>query len=1020
MSMDPRIVTRKLETLRAFAVEEVKTLPAWSRRTALHLEPGRYAFDGKWERTAIPDRIAAGRTVFYRTTLRVPAALPRDDAFLFFDLDDLEGQLFVNDEAYAGVDANHLRVPLPAGKSLRLVLEFLSVPKLFCKPEIAAKTGCFLGARVGVVDRAFEALCDELQFAFEAISVCSDERRKALLEKLVESTCLAIDLTLPREALVVEVQRARTVFRKQLATIQPDPEAGRVFAIGHSHIDTGWLWPIRESIRKCGRTFSTACRMLEQHDEYYFSCSQPQHYAYTKAHYPEVYRQIKRWVKAGRWGTDGAMWVEADCNITSGESLVRQILYGLDFFKREFGTTTRICWLPDVFGYNASLPQILKGCGIDHFYTYKLHWQARNVFPYSLFHWRGLDGSEILAHIPNAVNAYNGTPNPHQLSQHWDWHRQKAEYPEALFPYGYGDGGGGANDRMLGMLKTAQGSFPGLPALRTGPLGRFFDDIDKAAPDLPVWDGELYLETHRGTLSTQGRMKRANRTSELRLRDAEVLASMAALSNRKVSTKPLRQAWETTCLHQFHDILPGSSIGMVYDEALRDHETVQTTAGAVIDEALQAVMPSDRGASAGLCLFNSLSWPRHDVVCVEAPSKTIRSVIDADGEAHPVQIVKQYSGRSALVLDGAAVPAMGYSVLGFSSKACADSPVMTVTTTRLETPLYRIRLNRDGAITSLYDKTHKRQILERGKPANDLQLFQDGPELEDAWNVHATFEKRRYPFSGTTTVEVLETGPLRGIVRVTRQHRATTIEQDLIVYAHTPRIDFVTRVDWQERQTMLKAAFPVAIRSTRATYEVQFGAVERPTHHNTSWDAEKFEVAAQRWVDLSESGYGVSLLNDCKYGHDIRNNVLRITLLRGTTWPDPKADEGEHEFTYSLFPHAGNWTEAETVRRAWELNAPLTAVTPVQAAPYHRSLLTIDGPAIVQAMKPAEDGQGIILRLYEPHGARGPVTVRAPGISRVTETNLIEAPITDLKATNGRFRFSIRPFQIRTFKLKAQ
>ena len=1037
--MDSRIVQRKLEILRGMAVRDVKTIAGWSRRTAVHRGPGRYEFDGKWERSPVPDRVAAGRTVFYRTTLRVPATAPAADTLLLFDLNDLEGQLYVNGAAHAGVDLNHLRVPLPlrpvrearggpargrqargrsSGGSLRLMLEFLSVPGVFCRPELAGSTGCFAGARLGVLDRDFEALCDELQFAFEAVEVCPDERRRKLLEELVEETCLAFNLTLPREELRAEVHRAHALFGKKLSGIRPDPEAGRLFAVGHSHIDTAWLWPIRETIRKCGRTFSTACRMLEQYDHYYFSCSQPQLYAFTKEHYPEVYRQIKRWVKAGRWGTDGAMWVEPDCNVTSGESLVRQILYGLDFFKREFGTTTRVCWLPDVFGYNASLPQILKGCGIERFYTYKLHWQARDFFPHSLFRWRALDGSEVLAHIPRAVHGYNGIPTPDDLRQCWHWHRQKGVYPEVLFPYGYGDGGGGANDRMLGMVKVAQGPFPGVPAVRTGPLARFFDDIEQADPDLPVWDGELYLETHRGTLSTQGRMKRANRTSELCLREAEVLSSLSRLSGRRIATKPLREAWETTCRHHFHDILPGSSIGPVYEEALRDHVEVQAVAGEVIDRSLQALAPAGRGSAAGLCLFNSLGWARRDAVCAETPSGTVRSVIDADGRPHPVQVVSRGRGRSTLILDGVDVPPMGYAVFGLSSRAADGVPAMQITPSRLDTPLYRIRLNRDGAMTSLYDKANRREVLERGKPANDLQLFQDGPELEDAWNVHATFEKRRYPFEGATTVEVVESGPLRGVVRIRRTHRATTIEQDLAVYAHTPRIDFVTRVDWQERQTMLKAAFPVAVRSTRATYEIQFGAVERPTHRNTSWDREKFEVAAQRWVDLSEAAYGVSLLNDCKYGHDTRDNVLRITLLRGTTWPDPEADRGRHEFTCSLLPHAGNWTDAGTVRRAWELNVPVTTMAPVGSKPRHRSFLQVEGAAVVETLKPAEDGRGLILRLYEPHGARGPVSVRVPGISRVTETNLVEAPGEDVKVRNDRFRFPIKPFQIGTFRLQ--
>ena len=988
-------------------------------RTALHKGPDDYAFDGPWRKTSLPVHIPAGRTVFFRANLSVPAASDLETTFLSFGHQDLEGQLFINNKPYAGVDANHKRVPLPSRGSLKLLLEFLSVPLLFCKPELAGEEGRFTGGQLVRVDHAIEAYCYDIEYAFETVEVCPDERRRILLEQAIEASLLAVDLTLPADRLKDEIRSAQRIFTTHLKAINPDPEAGRLYAVGHAHIDTAWLWPIRETIRKCGRTFSTACRMMERHKHYNFACSQPQLYTYTKKHFPDVYKQIKKWVQSGRWGTDGAMWVEPDCNITSGESLIRQMLYGLDFFKREFGTRTSVCWLPDVFGYNAALPQILKGCGVDYFYTYKLHWQARNFFPHSLFRWRGLDGTEVLAHIPRAVFGYNGQPDPHQLTKCWEWHQQKAEYPEALFPYGYGDGGGGANDEFLNKLARAQTAFPGIPHVRTGTVNRFFEDIVKTDPELPVWDGELYLETHRGTLSTQGKMKRANRTSELLLRDAEIFASLATLSGKRVNTKPLREAWETTCLHQFHDILPGSSIGMVYDEALEDHCEVQEAASEVLDQALQALAPNRRSQPTSLYVGNSLSWARDDVFAAEVPSKSIKSLVDADGTAHPVQVIGHSGKRSTILCDGATIPAMGYSVFGLSNKPAADASELKVTTNRIETPLYRLRLNKDGAITSLFDKTCKREIVEKGSVANDLQLFQDGPETEDAWNVHATFEKRRYPIEGKTTLKVVENGPVRGILRVTRKHRRTTIEQDIVVYAHTPRIDFVTCIDWKERQTMLKAAFPVAVRSTRATCEIQFGAVERPTHDNTEWDEEKFEVAGHRWVDLSETGYGVSLLNDCKYGHDIKDNVLRITLLRSTTWPDPNADEGSHEFIYSLYPHKGNWTEAETVRRAWELNVQACSMAPVAEAPSAHSFVELEGPAVIETLKPAENGKGHILRLYEPLGARGKVTVTLnTKPAKVNSCNLVEEDEDTVALRKDRFSFSMNPFQIRTFRLQ--
>ncbi len=1015
--MDSRIIEEKLMILRGIASTPVLSFDSWSMRTAVHHGPEDYAFKAPWKRTTLPCPSVAGETVFFRADVTVPASVDLSICYFVFSVDQLEGQLRINGKAHAGVDPYHTRIPIPRTGKMRLELEFMTGAGIFCEPWLAGSLGRLDAAGICEIDHAIEAYCADVEYAQKVTSVCPDVRRLELLHAAIEDALIEVDLSLPRDRLIEEVRNGHRVLKRALGKIEPDPEAGRIYAVGHSHIDTAWLWPIRETIRKCGRTFSTACRLLERHKNYYFVCSQPQLYQYAKTYYPEVFREIKRWVKAGRWGTDGAMWIEPDCNVTSGESLIRQILIGLDFFKREFGTRTRICWLPDVFGYNASLPQILKGSGIDYFYTYKLHWQARNFFPHSLFRWRGLDGSEILAHIPRTWGAYNGTPDPFQVTEAWKNHQQKAEYPEVLFPYGHGDGGGGPTHEMLHMLTKSK--HPGIPAMRTGTLNHFFADVEKADPDLPVWDGELYLETHRGTLSTQGNMKRANRKSELLLRDAEIFASLAQLSGSRVNTKPLRQAWETTCLHQFHDILPGSSIATVYDEALADHAALQSSVETVVQGALSKLAPRPRkGAKRSLCVFNSLGWDRGDVIEAEVPTTNVASVIGQDGTSVPAQVVSRSGRKASIVFEPSAIAAMGFEVLGLSRDPVDDTSTLTVTKTRIETPLYRMRITPDGGIASLYDKANRREVFAARSVGYDLQLFQDGPEHEDAWNIHDTYNRRRYPFEGKTTLKVIEKGPVRGILRVTRKHRKSTIEQDIVVYAKTPRIDFVTRADWHQQQMLLKVAFPMAIRARRATYEIQFGAVERPTHRNTSWEEEKFEVAAQRWVDLSEAGYGVSVLNDCKYGHDTRDNVVRITLLRGTTWPDPQADQGSHTFTYSLYPHAGDWSGAETVRRAWELNVP-PRTEATTAAPTSMSGLTIDGPAAIESLKPAEDGKGHILRVYEPNGTRGTVKVRLPDcLKRVTACNFVEESTGPVALRSGSFRFPITPFQVRTFRLQ--
>ncbi len=1022
--MDYRVVGKKLQILQGLAIENSRPVTGWQARTADHIAPGEYRFDVPWRKTPVPVTFPAGKTVFLRTEVTVPAGLPLDRTYLSFDFPDMEGLLRLDGAAYAGIDWAHPRVVVPKRGRLEVELEFMSVPGIWQAPEPASRRGTFGGGSLCVVDREIESFCYDLRFAWETARTITDPRRKPLLDEAIEAALLAVDLTLPRERLLSEVARAGRLLRQKLGAIAPDREAGSLYAVGHTHIDTAWLWPLRETVRKCGRTFSTACRLMERFPDYRFTCSQPQLYQYTKQHHPEVFREIKKWVKTGRWETAGAMWVEADCNATSGESLIRQMLYGLDFFRKEFGTRPRMCWLPDVFGYPASLPTILAGCGVKYFYTYKLHWQAKNPFPVHLFRWRGLDGSEVVAHVVNHVGAYNNMMTPEHLAKGWDLYAQKAEYPEVIFPFGFGDGGGGVTEDMMEMFKRAKGQFPGLPAVRLGTAEGYFDDVVAARPALPLWDGELYVETHRGTYTTQSEMKRANRLTELRLREAEIIGSLASLAGQKFDAAALRGAWEATLLQQFHDILPGSSIGEVYAEALPSLARVQAEVGRVAEAGMAALGRTDIGGPANaLCVFNTLSWERQDVVTAEIPdAKGVRSITASDGTRHAVQVVGRSRGRATIVCRPGALPALGYAVLPLSSEpADAFDGKLSVSMTRIENDFFRIALNREGGITRLYDKRSRRDVLAPGTVGNELQLLQDGPEFEDAWNVHDTNDKRHYPFEGATTVRLVETGPVRGVVRVKRTHRGSTFEQDIVVYAGVARIDFVTRVDWQERQTLLKVAFPLDVRATRATYEVQFGACERATHRNTSWEQQKFEVPAQRWADLSETGFGVSLLNDCRYGYDALENVLRLTLLRSASWPDPQADRGRHEFTYALLPHAGGWAEGETVRRAWELNVPATA-RPVRCAagePEAHNFITIDGlDVVVETLKPAEDGRGLILRLYEPNGARGEATVRLrTPVKRVVECNLVEENGAAVTVRQGAFRVPVRPFAIRTFRL---
>ncbi len=1013
--MDERIIVKKLELVQGLSVEASIPIGPWEARTAEYLDPGEYRYLDEWTEVADGSRWPAGVTVFLRAKARVPADWDAERTMLSFSIETLEGLLSVNGATWSGVDHNHGRCPVPCAGELELLLEFDSVPRARCEPHLRQTTSSFGGGSLQLLDLEVEAAYYDFRFAFEACRAMDDGRRKELLAAALEDAMVAFTLAAPREVILAELAVARKLLSERIANIAPDAEGGRLFLTGHTHIDTAWLWPIKETVRKCGRTFSTAAWMMRKYPDYHFSCSQAQLYAYTGTHYPDVYARIKDLVAEGRWETTGAMWVEPDCNVASGEALIRQILHGLRFFKEEFGTRPRTCWLPDVFGYNAGLPQILAGCGIEFFWTWKLHWQSRNPFPYHLFWWQGVDGSRVLAHIPRlGGGGYNGDPTPEQLATAWQTYVQKGTYDQQLFPFGYGDGGGGVTEMMMEYAARAA-SFPGLPACRQGVAEDFFAEVAASDVELPTWVGELYLETHRGTYTSQSRTKRENRHCEMSLRGTEMLAVAARRFRTPVDVEPLREAWRKVLLHQFHDILPGSSIGEVYTDTHRDYAQVLATSAAVRQEALGPIL-GRAGDTLRFGVLNSLSWQRNGLVELDIPDVGGDVVGSMAGVPVPVQIVSRTGDRMRVLVAAEGVPSLGGVLLDLQMDRPLPS-LLTATDHTLENQFFRLEIDEEGEITSLWDKRHAREVVAEGQTLNQMQLFQDGPEREAAWNVHATYEKRRYAWEGDCSVQAVEFGPVRATVRVTRRHRDTTLTQDIMIYDHKPRIDFRTRVDWQERQTMLKAAFPVAVHSEKATFEVQFGAVERPTHRNTSWDQERFEVCAQRWADLSEGGYGVSLLNDGRYGHDVRDNVLRLTLLRGPQYPDPDCDLGLHECTYSLLPHEGDWRQGGTVQQAWQLNAPLLAVpTDIQRGP--TSLIEVDGPAIVETLKVAEDGKGDILRVYEPFGSRGLVTIgiHLP-VTEVTECNMVEEGAEPVAFLNEAFSFRIMPFQVRTFRL---
>jgi alpha-mannosidase len=791
-----------------------------------------------------------------------------------------------------------------------------------------------------------------------------------------------------------------------------------ITAIGHAHIDVAWLWTLGQTRQKAGRTFHTVMRLMDQFPDYVFAQSQPQLYDFIRQDFPKLFEAIQTRVAEGRWEIIGGMWVEADCNLSGSESLVRQFLLGRSFFRKHFGegVDSSVLWLPDVFGYAWNLPQLIKEAGLEYFFTIKIGWSQYNRLPYDSFWWQGLDGTRVLTHFSTTKDAnspfaatYNAMADPGETLGTWTNFQQKdygapGETLPLLMSYGFGDGGGGPTREMLENIREL-GSFPAMPKLQTGKVGDFFLELEKASENLPVWNGELYLEYHRGTYTTQARNKRANRKSEFLLHDAEFLATYASLLDLTYAYpfSQLAHAWKLVCLNQFHDIIPGSSIAPVYVESLQQYEEIRQIGEDVRNQSLEVIAAK---LGARQLVVNPTSFVRNEPISVDGELTHI-------GELPPYSIVPLTDDRG----------------IGIGSL----SPV-TSHPSFLENLFLRVEFNLSGDITRIYDKRASREVLIEGTLANQFQAFEDRPLDFDAWDIDIYYDDKMWLAEPATSIKVIESGPLRAGLEIKRRILGSDYTQIISLSHNSPRLDFETHIDWQDRQILLKVAFPVDILSPTATYEIQWGNVQRPTHRNTSWDWARFETAAQKWVDLSEGDYGVSLLNDCKYGHDILNNVMRLTLLRGTTIPDPMADYGEHRFTYSLLPHTGNWG-IETVREAYALNDPLIVYQTEdrrqkteEPVPGPRSpvdsqyFVSVNAPNIViETIKRAEDGGGIIVRMYECLRQRGSFTLTtAFPLAAAWRANLLEENQKSIPVEGNQLNYSIKPYQILTLRLQFQ
>ncbi len=917
--------------------------------------------------------------------------------------------------------AHHVTVAAPAagGERIELLLEAASNPSIIeGRPDRNSDLDTagtspihrLAAARLVVRDDELHALVHDVLVVRNLMRQLTLEnpQRHELLRAL-EAAIEAVDLE--------DVAGSAAAARAALAPVLARPataSAPRVSAVGHAHMDTAWLWPLRETHRKCARTFSNVLALMDEFDDFVFCCSQAAQYEWMLEEYPSVFEGIRRRVADGRWIPVGGMWVEADTNLAGGEALLRQFTHGQRFFREHFDLECTEVWIPDVFGYPASLPGIMAHAGLHRFLTQKLSWNQTNRFPHQTFWWEGIDGSTVFTHFP-PVETYNATFAANELMVSVRNHAERGRASRSLMPFGWGDGGGGPSPDQLETYVRSR-DLEGFPRLEMASPEAFFDAAIEEYPDAPRWVGELYLEMHRGTLTSQVGTKLGNRRCELLLREAELWWTTVVASGGSVGDYPAEQLdrlWKVVLMHQFHDILPGSSIGWVHREA----EATYAAVAAELEEVIAGALGRLAG---GPGVANAAPHDRDEVVVVPASTPGL--------DVGMVQALAD--GNLAVRL---AAPADGVAAL------VPLDPVGTVSVERgpvglvIGNGLVTAVLDDAGLLASFVDERTGRELVPEGERGNRLEIHPDFPNAFDAWDIEHFNRRKVTVLDGPAEIEVLDEGPVLARVRVTRSFRSSTAVQMVELRAGSPRLDVHLEVDWAEQEQLLQVAFPLDVNVTDMTREIQFGHLRTPVHTNTSWDFARFEVCAHRWVDVSEPGAGLALLNDAKYGHHaerIRSaadepiTVLYQTLLRGALYPDPRQDQGVHRCTYSLLPHAGDLRAAGVIDEGYRLNLPVRVLAGGTAHGSVRPVVTVDHPAVVvEAVKLADDGSGdVVVRLYESHGGQAEVTLTPGfGVLDVVATDAHErvdaaSAGPTLVRSGDDVALRLRPFQIVTLR----
>ena len=982
----------------------------------------------------VPTRFA-GRPVYYQI-------LPQEGKKWAWG--SPQALLYANGEALQGFDSNHTRTRLldcaQGGEHYEMLLNLYAGGR-----DYEGKIGTRL--RLLSVDDEVEKLYWHLRTPLEVANLKEPDElaRIHLLQTLNEAVSL-VSFHLPYGEDFLESVREATAYLEKKLYGKREMEA-TVSAVGHTHIDVAWLWRLRQTRDKTSRSFATVLKLMEEYPDYRFMSSQAQLYEFIRQEHPAIFARIRESVRQGRWEPEGGMWffakatrscpyLERASYVSSGESLVRQFLVGKRFFRNAFGADCKILWLPDVFGYSAALPQIMKQCGINYFMTTKISWNEYDKLPYDTFLWRGIDGSEVLTHFISTmdtvkeekdwITTYNGDLNPSQVIGCWQRYQQKDLNRDVLFAFGHGDGGGGPTHGMLERGRRMHMGIEGCPKVEFQFARDYFDRLQKdiaGRKRLPRWVGELYFEHHRGTLTAQASAKRWNRRSEFLYHDLETLESLVNLDH--LSSYPsaaLLEGWKVILLNQFHDILPGSSIREVYEDSQKQYEDLHRTGGRMLEKALQQASRRVGLARDSLLLFNTLGFSRREVAEMQRPQHTGFLLRDPQsGAVLPWQ--KTFDGK--IIFTSPEVPAKGYCAISVEAGEQRQTTPLTATLREMHTPFFDLTFDEAMQIASLIDRRTGRSVAPQGEPLNRLIVYEDRPFEHRAWNVQAYYTEKFWVLSDVSHAEVLECGPVRAVVLVERKFLHSVIRQYITAYAELDRIDIRNEIDWDDSYLLLKADFPVDVNAVKATFDIQFGNIERVTHENTLWDFAQFESCAHKWADLSDNSFGLAVLNDCKYGYSAKDGHIALTLLRSANDPQPKQDCTHHTFTYSLYPHAGPAAISRVVQEGYSLNCPLyTMFSNAQkgAWPERFSLACVDADNIIlETVKRAEDSDALILRLYETWNRATDCSIRFGRLMEMAaQCDMMEENEALLQVEGNRLRLHFRPFEIKTLKVRLE